>query len=174
VAHAIPGALAIGLGTFGAAAVHGEPFDRAARSYLAGVAGAVVPAILVEGCLPDEWAPSPGAGMPTIGQAVQQLGLVVGAGAAATTSGLATWAVGEQIAASRSRDGALAGALIGGSLGAIASIAITNALDRRFSSEFTHRVAVASSLIASGASLGYQIGGGGPSSSGPRRSGPTR
>lgn len=162
VEHAVPGALAVGLGTFGAAAVHGEPFEQTARSYLAGVGGAVLPAIVLEGCLPAEWVASPGAGMPTVAKMVQQLGLVVGAGAAATTSGLATWAVGEQDAASKSRGGALAGALIGSSLGAITSIAVTNALANRFPDRFTHRVAIASSLIASGASLGYQIGGGGP------------
>jgi hypothetical protein len=161
VEHAVPGAVAVGVGTFGAAAVHDEPYERTARSYVAGVGGAVLPAIVLEGCLPAEWVASPGAGMPTVAKMVQQLGLVVGAGAAATTSGLATWAAGEQDAASRSSDGALAGALIGSSLGAITSIAVTNALANRYSSHFTHRVAIASSLIASGASLGYQIGGGG-------------
>lgn len=162
VEHAIPGAVAVGLGTFGAAAVHHEPFDRMARSYLAGVGAAVAPAIVLVGCLPSEWVTSPGPGLPTVGKMLQQLGLAVGAGAAATTSGLATWAVGEQGAASRSRGGALAGALIGGGIGALTSIAVTSALAHRFPSRFAHRVAVASSLIASGASLGYQLGGGGP------------
>lgn len=161
VEHAIPGALAVGLGTFGAAVVHDEPFGRAAGPYLAGVAGAVAPAILLEACLPAEWEPHPEPGPALVGQLFQQLGLLVGAGAAATTSGFATWGLGEQIAPSKSRDGALAGALIGGGIGVLSSAVITNALAHRFSSAFAYRVAVASSLIASGASLGYQLGGGG-------------
>lgn len=161
VALAVPSALAVGLGTFGAAAVHDEPFDRVARSYVAGVAGAVAPTMLLELCLPAEWATNPEPGPALVGQLFQQLGLVVGAGAAATASGFATWGVGEQIAASKSPDRALAGALIGGGLGVIGSVVVTNALDKRFSSAFAHRVAIASSLIASGASLGYQLGGGG-------------
>lgn len=161
VGLAVPGTLAVGIGTFGAAAVHGEPFDRAAQSYLAGVAGALAPAMLLESCLPAESPAHPEPGPAVIGALFQQLGFLVGAGGAATASGFATWGIGEQLAPSRSRDGALAGALIGSSLATIGSIALTNALDRRFSSAFAYRVALASSLIASGASLGYQLGGGG-------------
>ncbi len=81
--------------------------------------------------------------------------------AATTLAGLGTWASGEAMGGSQSRVAALGGSLGGALLGSISSIPV-NILTYALGVPNSIRYGVTVGVLGTGATIGYQLSGGGP------------
>ena len=150
----------------GAAAIHGD--RRAGLEMLFGSAGALAPQMLLDATLPFTWveprehASDSDQTKDILVGGVQKLGFAIGVVGTTTLGGLGAWQTGDLLDKPRSRTGAMIGSLTGAAIGTAGSVLVTNWMAQRWPERYWLRLTVGSTLVGLGASLGYQVGSGGP------------
>jgi hypothetical protein len=129
---------------------------------LGGMLGAIPTALLLDHVLTARRDAHPGPGLPQLAWMFHDM--ACGAGLIGTTSvtAVSAYGVGVALDPPASRGGALDGAFIGAAAGTVASAFVTRYLERRWPERRGLRTTISASLISSAATIGYQLGGGGP------------
>ncbi|MEO6776856.1 MAG: hypothetical protein ABI467_28220 [Kofleriaceae bacterium] len=156
------GTLALVGGIAGGMAIHDDHVGTTTGELFGGFAGAVLPMVLVQECLPVLGYRNGNPVAETWSQLFAFGGIAGGFVATTTLGGLGTWGAGELESGSRSRNGALGGAMIGAGMGALGSIVLTKWLANHPHDRIGARTWLATSIVAATATFGYQLGGGGP------------